>query len=185
MEDVSTATSILVSLIENWNVAWDTKSFRGLIITVQRSRYSFLPVGCSVMLQSLSNRLFVSLWLLWLPTCFLLLLTPHLCFLMVSHAAMPLCGLCSRSKLLTHSPSLPHSYPLQDKGIISTLLVTLWSLKTALSSQQAQTCCLGHTPTPDSSGLGQSGGVTPEGHADRSKHSERNSDIPSFTVTCD
>lgn len=185
MEDVSTTTAILVNLIENWNIAWDTKSFRGLVITVQRSRYSFLPVGCSVMLQSLSNRLFVSLWLLWLPTGFLLLLIPHRCLLMVSHAAMLLYGLCSCSKLLTHFPSLPHIYPLPDKGIVSTGLVTLWPLKTALSSQQAQTCCFGHTPTPDSSGLGQGGGVTPEGHADWSKHSERNSNMPSFTVTCD
>lgn len=132
MEDVSTTTAILVNLIENWNIAWDTKSFRGLVITVQRSRYSFLPVGCSVMLQSLSNHLFVSLWLLWLPTGFLLLWIPHRCLLMVSHAAMLLYGLCSCSKLLTHFPSLPHIYPLPDKGIVSTGLVTLWPLKTAL-----------------------------------------------------
>jgi len=134
----------------------------------KRSRFLFSPVGCSVMLQSLTDRLFLFLWILLLPTGFLLLLTPHLlCWLMVSHAVLPF-GLCSCSKLLTRSPSLPHSYPLPEKD--SLIISTDPNMAAALVPQPPLTLLA----------LVRGGGeVSAEWHAEHSKHSERNS-VPFF-----
>lgn len=120
MEDASITTTILVNLTENWTTAWDTKSCRGLVSTVQEEWV--LVLTCRVFHNAAvtgQQSVPVSTDFLaphWLPSA-VDTSSPLLTHGSSGRLASVVFSLCSHSKLLTPSPSLPHICPLPEKRV--------------------------------------------------------------------
>lgn len=127
--DVPTTATILANLVENGNVVWDTKSFRGLVIIVQEEQVLFIT--CQVFHQCHGHSV-CSCWSCCCPlACFC---SWHLIASAYSWFLMPPClcvifGLCSCSKLLTHSLSASYSPSSWERN----LLALRWSLFSPLT----------------------------------------------------
>lgn len=162
-EDLSTASTILANLIEIWNVVWDAKSLRDLVITVQMEQV--LVITCQAFHQCHGHSVTVCFY--W-PCC---CPRPHsardtshallthgfsCCLASVSSLAFvpaPNCWLILSFRLLFMLP--------MRKEFTTTSLVTLQPSKIAKSSHRLY-MAFGQTPTPDSSSPGQDDGVNAE-----------------------
>lgn len=162
-EALSTASTILAALIENWNVVWDAKSLRDLVITVQMEQV--LVITCQAFHQCRGHS--VTVCFSWPCSCPL----PHsardtshallthgfsCCLASVSSLAfvpVPNCWLILSFRLIFTLPT--------RKEFTTTSLVTLQPSKIAKSSHRLY-MAFGQTPTPDSSSPGQDDGVSAE-----------------------
>lgn len=139
-EDLSATTTVLTNLTENWNIVWDAKSSRDLVVLVQMEQVLVRTWGVR---QCYGHSVDNFHWNLSLPAGFILLGTPHIpCWLTVCHAALPLCHLwpysCSKlwlilSALYSLSPwkrnLLPIGWPLSSPlKSPSHLTGTTWPL---------------------------------------------------------
>ena len=162
-EDLSTASTILANLIENWNVAWDAKSLRDLVITGQVEQV--LGITCQAFHQCRGHSVTVCFY--WSCRCPLLHSAPDTSHALLTHGSS--CCLASASSLafvlapncwLILSFCLIFMLPTR-KEFTTTSLVTLQPSKIAKSSHRLY-MAFGQTPTPDSSSPGQDGGVSAE-----------------------